>query len=362
MEPFQIHAYEVIPQRLQKNKSDPRGGPFKAGANIKKVLAKYLKSSRLEKRPEVGFKIAGASVQGLKAHEVRGNILNYCFGQSSTANKAALGLAKKLSMSMDDRTPYSLLLLIAYKDQSKPNVRRLVLWAFPKDQAFQFSASKGTAEIKIPKDIFSRNSVIKKGALFEGIKSDASFLHGYVIDQQAQNTTSEAAAYWVNKFLDCEFSLTGIAGTRLLAKTLRATYEGLMVQSDKNQITDSISAAFISRKPKRSLQSYADEYLTGDAKKKFIELSPRESIDTKFDFVKSEFEEKVMLRVFRLEDEVVVSAPFSTIDTDDGSVTTSFRRDQKTLRVSGKVVEETVKPGRKTRKKSRSVQDGKSSA
>ena len=72
-----------------------------------------------------------------------------------------------------------------------------------------------------------------------------------------------------------------------------------------------------------------------------------------FDFIKSEFEEKVQLRVFRLNDEVVVSAPFSTIDTKGGSVRTSRTSKAKTIRVSGTIVEETVKPGRrkKVRKK-----------
>lgn len=361
MDPFRIHAYEVIPQRLQKTRVDPRGGSFRASKSIKNVLAKYLKTSKLERQPEVGFTIDDPNVS-VKAHSVRSAILKYCYGSSSTANRTALELAKKLSYAMDDRSPYTLLLLIAYKVETDPAQRRLVLWAFPKDQAFQFSAGDSTAEIKIPKDVFSRSSVIKKGALFEGINSDSSFLQGYVIDQQAQNSTSEAAAYWVKKFLDCEFSLTGIAGTRLLAKTLRAAYDNLTVQSDKNQITDSITASFASNKRKRSLRSYADEYLTGDAKKKFIELSPQESLTSKFEFVKAEFEEKVRLRVFRLEDEVVVSAPFSTINTDDGLVTTSTRSDQKTIRVSGKIIEETVRPSRRSKKIDSSPKEKKDSA
>ena len=110
MDPFRIHAYEVIPQRLQKTRVDPRGGSFRASKSIKNVLAKYLKTSKLERQPEVGFTIDDPNVS-VKAHSVRSAILKYCYGSSSTANRTALELAKKLSYAMDDRSPYTLLLL-----------------------------------------------------------------------------------------------------------------------------------------------------------------------------------------------------------------------------------------------------------
>ena len=347
LRPFKIHAYEVVPQRLQTVKAKPRGGAFKADNDFKQVLANYLEKSKLENQPEVGFRFEDKTKNGVKAHKVRGRIMDYCFGQSATSKKASLELAKQLSHSMDKRSPCTLLMLIAYKGEDNDKFRRLVMWAFPKDEPFQFSAGKSTAEIEIPEDIFSRSSSIKKGALFEGINSDAAFLQGYVIDRQAQNTTNEAAAYWVNKFLNSQFSLTGIAGTRLLAKTLRSTYDNLTDQAGKNEVSDSITAAFTSKTEKRSLQSYAEEFFSPKTATAFLAEAPQESLGTMFDFIKSEFEEKVQLRVFRLNDEVVVSAPFSTIDTKGGSVKISTTKKAKTIRVSGTIVEETVKPGRR---------------
>jgi hypothetical protein len=78
----------------------------------------------------------------------------------------------------------------------------------------------------------------------------------------------------------------------------------------------------------------------------FLEMAPPETVKTVFSFDKQEFEEKVQLRVFRLEDDVVISAPFSTIDK---SVTITGR-DMKKIRVTGNIVEETVKPGKRKKK------------
>jgi len=343
MIPFKIHAYEVIPQRLQEVAANPKGGAFEADAAFKLELKKYLEKSKLLKRPEVAFRIDFKSETGVQDHPVRSRVMNYCFGKPSTAKKASMELAKRLSKSMDDRSPYTLLLFVAYKSEENDDFRRLVLWAFPKDEPFQFSAKGDKSKIEIPKNIFSRSSSFKKGSLYEGYESDAAFLQGFVIDRQAENSWGTAADYWVSSFLDSQFTLSGSAGTRLLARTLKLTHDDLTEQKDRNQITDSIRAAFTSNKKRFSMQQYANEYLTDTAKSTFISKAPPEAVKVKFDFDKAEFEEKVQLRVFRLDNDVVVSAPFSTINN---SVKLTGR-DSKRIRVTGTIVEETVKPGRK---------------
>lgn len=341
---FKIHAYEVIPQRLQTTAVDPRGGAFSADAEFKNELKKYLKNSKLANRPEIAFRIASKTPAGINAHAVRKSIIDYLFAAPATSKKASLELAMRLSKAMDDRSPYTLLMLAAYKGEKDDSYRRLVLWAFPKDEPFKFSASKtGTAKIEIPENIFSRSSSFKKGSLYEGFQTNDAFLQGFVIDRQAETSWGTAADYWVSQFLDSQFTLTGSAGTRLLARTLKITHNDLSEQADRNQITDSIQAAFTSNRRRWSLQQYAKEYLTGIAETTFLANAPAETVRTKFDFNKQEFEEKVQLRVFRLSDDVVVAAPFSTIDKSVKLV----GKDASQIRVTGTIVEETVKPGRK---------------
>lgn len=340
---LKIHAYEVVPQRLQKTVTDPKGGAFSADASFKKELEKYLKNSKLPSRPEIAFRIDSNSPHGIGAHPVRSSIIDYLFSAPATSKKSSLDLARRLSSSMDDRSPYTLLMLVAYKGDTDSNFRRLIMWAFPKDEPFEFTASNGTAKIRIPKNVFSRSSTFKKGSLYEGFQSDDAFLQGFVIDRQAETSWGTAADYWVSSFLDSQFTLTGSAGTRLLARTLKLTHDDLVEPADKSQITDSIRAAFTSTTKRLSIHQYANAYLTGTAKTTFLENAPTETIKTMFDFDKQEFEEKVQLRVFRLDDDVVISAPFSAIDKSVKFV----GKDSKQIRVTGNIVEETVKPGRK---------------
>jgi len=311
MKLFRIHAYEVSPQRLSEIAIPPRGGAFSADAAFIKSLDDFLKKSKLETQPTVDFRFKpNTGNDPNPVNEVRSLIIAYTFGAESAAKSAAVNLAKKLGNAMDDRSPFTLLLLSAYKNGS---AHRLVIWAFPKDEPFHFSARGNRARIRILKDAFSRSSSFKKAALFEGINGPTQFLSGRVIDKQSQNGFGTAADYWVDSFLDSRFSLTGKAGTQLLAKCLRDAYDTLDRQADRDQISNAIVGAHASRRRQWSLQGFANEYLEGTAKSVFLDNSPPESRGSTFEFHKDEFEHKLNFHIYRLEDDVVVSAPFGTI-------------------------------------------------
>lgn len=337
MKLFRIHAYEVTPQRLSTFAIAPRGGAFSPDASFRKSLDRFLEKAKLDSQPTVDFRIDRPSPKGTQPrHDVREYVLDYSFAAPAKAKKAAIGLAGKLGGAMDERSPFTLLILSAYKDGNR---RRLVIWAFPKDEPFHFSASRDRARIKILKDAFSRTSTFRKAALFEGTKGRTAFWSGRVIDKQAQHGFGTAADYWVTKFLECRFALSGTAGTRLLAKCLRETHDALGSQSGRDQISNAIVALHASRKRRWSLSGFASEYLDGDAKTEFLRRAPSESQGTTFDLDKSEFEKKVNFRVFRLEDNVIVSAPFGTVGKSVKVVGAQNRE----LKCEGTIVEEKVR-------------------
>ena len=311
---IRIHAYEVSPQRLSPTGAPPRGGAFTADLPFKKSLETFLKESQLMKQPLVDFRVAhradASSGSSVSTHEVRTLVLDYTFGKPSTAKSAAISLATRLGKSMDDRSPFTLMMLAAY---SNGDSRRLIIWAFPKDEPFHFSVSGDRARIKILQDAFSRSSSFKKAAIFEGTNSPTTFWSGRVIDKQAQHGFGAAADYWVRTFLDSRFALTGKAGTRLLTKCLRDTYEAMSDQGDRDQISNAIVAMHASQRRQWSLSRFANEYLTGTAKQMFIKSTPEESRTTTFSLQKDEFEQKLSFRIFRLQDNVMVSAPFGAI-------------------------------------------------
>ena len=155
MQLSRIHAYEVTPQRLAKSVTHPRGGAFSADVDFKKSLDQFFSKSRLQTQPTVDFRVKKGSSTAKGSHDVRALVIEYCFGAPPSAKTAAVALATRLGKAMDARSPFTLMLLAAYKDGA---TRRLVIWAFPKDEPFHFSARGDRARIKILKDAFSRSS------------------------------------------------------------------------------------------------------------------------------------------------------------------------------------------------------------
>lgn len=337
MELFRVHAYEVTPQRLADAEIPPRGGAFAADAEFTGVLEEYLSKTKLLTQATVNLRRHPAEETGSgPTHELRDAVVLYCFGTSPKAKQAAVTIARKLGDAMDRRSVFTLLMLAAYRDGPK---RRLIVWAFPKDEPFHFSVRGNRAKIKVLTDAFSRSSSFKKAALFEGSNTDTSFWSARVIDRQAERGMGGAAEYWIDTFLDSQPSLSGKAGTRLLAQCLRRTHEALSDQSDKDQISSSIVAVRTSQKKKWSLTRYANEYLADAAKQTFLDNSPPESRSATFTFIKDEFDRKVNFRVFRLQDNVVVAAPFGSIGKSvklqDGT--------QRKLKCEGIIVAEKVR-------------------
>ncbi|HEV3298617.1 MAG TPA: hypothetical protein VG055_03210 [Planctomycetaceae bacterium] len=335
MDLLRLHAYEVSPQRLSQNPTSPRGGAVTLDAAFTSALDDFLADSRLLAQPLVAFR-GRSSAETSQSPSARDLILAYAFGNSRSAKSSALALATRLSLAMDDRSPFTLMLLAAYRNA---NTRRTVIWAFPKEEPFHFATSGTHARIKILNDAFSKTSSFRKGAAFEGINSPHSFLNGHIIDRQAEHGYGTAADYWVSNFLESRPSLTGTAGTKLLAKCLRATYDALDAPEDRDQISNAIVAAHASRRPTWSLQRFANEYLSGAAKDMFIAKSPPESRASTFRLQKDEFEKKLNFRVFRLADDVMVSAPFGRI----GASVKLRDGEERWLTCEGRVVDEKVR-------------------
>ncbi|MCA9125651.1 MAG: hypothetical protein KDB22_01155 [Planctomycetales bacterium] len=328
-----IHAYEVVPQRLAGKATAPSGGAFKAPDDFVLQLDRYLVKSRLHQQPPVAFRASFENDEEgeVGANEVRDRVLEYTFGQPATAKSAAMFLASRLGMSMDDRSTSCLLVLTAY---AKGAERRFVGWAFPKDEPFGFSAKGSRANIEIIKNAFSRSSKFRKAVLFEGLRDDETYWTGNVIDEK-----DKVANYWVTSFLECDFLINGKTGTQLLARVLRETHDSLASRDDKDQIAASILSVRASQRKSWSLSKFANEYLSGSVKSTFLSKAPPAAVSTSFPLDRAELETKAGLRVFKTEDGVTVMAPFDTINNSVKLTGQSQRK----LKYEGIVTEEKVR-------------------
>ncbi|MEN6407181.1 MAG: nucleoid-associated protein [Thermoguttaceae bacterium] len=342
MELFRLYAFEVTPQRkiASDERASPAGGAFPVNTEIQEILDNLLVSSKLPTQATVDFRADGSANLQQRRNIVRELVMDFAFGTPPKAKAATQALAQRLGGVMDDRSPPTLLMLTASRNGSD---RRATLWAFPQDEGFQFRPSRSGARIKVLKDIFSRSSRLRKAALFEGKKRRMDFWSGRILDLQSTGGFGKAADYWITSFLECRFGMEGEAGTKLLAKYLQSTYESVS-GTDREQLYSAMVAIRTSPKQTWSMAQFARQYLQDDVKERFVQSVSPEQLNLSFKFQRDVFEAKLNFRVFQLENNIYVSAPFDTVG--DNKAVRILDGQQRKLRCEGVVVNEQVRSRR----------------
>jgi hypothetical protein len=176
--------------------------------------------------------------------------------------------------------------------------------------------------------------------LFQGQNRRTDFLTGRALDYQANVTSREVADFWIGRFLDAVFGIREDAGTRQLAKCIRIAFQAAKDSGEKEQLYAAIVAIRRSPRKRWSLKGFADTYLEGNLRDVFLESAPNEeTVNSSFDFNRDIFDSALNFRVFHLESDVWVSAPFDEVGR---SVVLSGEK-EKRLTCEGTVIEEYVK-------------------
>ncbi len=310
MKLFRVHAYAVVPQKDATQATRPQGGTISPiGAALRSSIEGNLEGARFDSRTLVDFDVDTTT----RTNEVRDWILAYGFGAPGEAKAAALSLAGRLSSSMDHRSASCLFIPAAFRDRSR---RQVALWIFPQDEAFRLQRGTGGPTIEILTDVFSQTSRLRKAASFTGRKHQSQFLQGRVLDFQANQTAKSVADFWITRFLLCRFSMTGDAGTRLLARTVRQAHQDCEDPDGQEQLYTGVMAIRRSPQKRISLQDFADRYLTrdGPAYQAFMNAVPAEdALVSLFDFQTDVFDDVLQFRVFQLRTGVVVSSPLKEV-------------------------------------------------
>ena len=319
-----LYAFEVFPQKGEEEMDQPEGGKMKINAEIRNALTQLISDTRLETETPIAFHVEDPKAKKLE-NEVREKLLQFCFGNTTTPGKVAGQLALKLSSVMDKRSSPFLLLFSGFENKKSS---RVVLWAFPKDKVFKFSATKDGANVEVIPDVFSVSSKIRKAALFDGQNKPDSFWEGRMLDLQSGTTE-----LWVENFLDCRLSVSGIFGTQRLADYLSDSYKKSDEPVAREQIFNAIVAVRTAPIKRTSFLKFAKDYLSGETKDVFLAAIPSEERSMTFDFDRDVFENKLGFRVFKMKDDVFVSAPLGTVGT-------SVKITQEHLKYEGDINEE----------------------
>ena len=273
-----------------------------------------------------------------RTNETRDLIVRYAFGKSRGAMTSAQEIATRLGDAMDLRSHACLFVIAAYEDGPR---RRVTLWTFPKDEAFRLRRLRSGQSIDFLEDVFSRNSKLRKAALFEGQQRRTDFLAGRVLDLQTQSTSRDVADFWIYRFLQCLPAIASDAGTRLLAKSIKQAIAKCASVEEQEQVLAAVMA--VRRSPQRrwSLRQFAEQYLSDDALAAFRATVPNNNTwETSFDAQRDILDGSLQFGAYQLDSGVWVSSPLDQIGR---AVQLSQREGRQHLATEGAVVREGVK-------------------
>jgi len=336
MDLFRLHAYAVIPQRTSAPNSSvpPIGGAIKITPDLRAVMDTNTNEARFEQRPFVDFAVDTTT----RTNDTRDAVINFAMGESATAKAAAVYLADRLSTAMDRRSMPCLFVPAALKDD---DLFRVILWIFPREDAFQLRDEVGGPRIEVLTDVFSQKSGHRKAAQFDGGNIKTGFLQGRVLDHQADAVSRDFADFWIGRFLQCVLSLKGEAGTRLLAKTVRQTFDALVEPAAREQLHAAVMAMRNSPQRRVSLFTFGERYLDGVAKAQFLSnVKQDHALRSSFDFDRELFDTTLQFHIFELEKGVFVSTPPSELGE---TVTIKGEGATRHLTCQGRIIDEKLR-------------------
>lgn len=192
---------------------------------------------------------------------LRSNILSLLnSNRSDTQFKIAFDLSEKLAKATDDRNKHGLFIILIGKKLSS---YRVVLIRFRAEEVVYKKVIKGGFKIDLLKEAFTKNSKHYKVAYFEDeLAEKGSFWTGYILDRQRTgDAKNEVSDYWIKDFLECEYAMTNLQGTRKLADYIKSYIKTLDSIDATNVVIDSVINLRNNLGNEMSILSYAEDFL-----------------------------------------------------------------------------------------------------
>lgn len=307
MELTKVHAFYVNPARTLMGDLPPEGGEIEITSSLEAAIFSNISKADFNKQISVDFDLDPDT----RTNDIRELILTYAFQDSDEANQAAFNLSSALSNAMDLRSKPNLFILSLFTDGED---KQIILWIFPRDEAFKFDFGNGEVSLQVLNDVFSQTSNLRKAVLFKGRNIKTHFLTGRILDFQSRNKNLKIADFWRVNFLHCRFSIADDAGSRLLVNALRETIDKTKTSAGKEQVFAAILSLKNTPQNRWTLKQVADNYLQDETKNIFLDnIQNEETLYSSFNINKSVLEKLLKYRLFFLSSGVVISSPIDEI-------------------------------------------------
>ena len=229
--------------------------------------------------------------------------------QSEATEETGKAIAERLQNATDNRSGMGLLFVMT--GQHGPRFR-LVVSRFPANAAIMAEVSEDKLDVAYLEQVFIKRMSAYKAILLEDPNPQSNFWRGMATDRQAGGSPENISNYWIDDFLDADFSDTPQAGTRRLAEALRDAVRINPVMSVKSEIAAAASLAATALAGKStSVEAFCAHFgLSDDASSTIkAQLSKPGLASKTFVFDAKEFRVKIPFRTVEMESGAILTAP-----------------------------------------------------
>lgn len=305
MSTFSAHTFLVQPGKNLSTQPDISGRELTGDGELISLLGSIFHANTSSKDFEVTFR---KSDDGSQQNVVRDLVIAH---QQAQSLESAQAIAARLQETTDKRSGMGLLFVMTGQHATK---FRTVLSRFPANEGILAEIQDDGLDVEFLNQVFIRQLSAYKAMLLEDTDPINSYWSGFATDRQAGGAPENISGYWLNEFLNADFSETPKAGTFRLAEALKDAARVTPVLSIKEEIASAVSLAptALAGQP-TSINHFCTHFgLSEHAKALIVSKLKKPSLANKlFNFDSSEFTKRVPYRSVELSNGAIIKAPSS---------------------------------------------------
>lgn len=298
-----IFAYLVHPGKKKTNVINTSANEISQKGSLHDMLNDIFSAKPDSRDFEVTF---NHTIEGKKQNDCRDLMCQ--FQANPTIENGEL-IANRLQRCTDDRSGVGLLFLIIGQYELK---HRLVVSRFPTDKAILAEVAEEKLEVEFLEQVFIKKFSAYKALLIEHSNPSAGFWSGIATDRQAGGYGENISDYWINGFLNADFSETPSQGTKRLVMALRDVAKKNPNLEVKTEIASAItSAARIFKDKVISIDSFCEHFRFSESTKGSLKshLSKASLYTKTFKFDNNEFKKRAPYRTLEIDNGAILTAP-----------------------------------------------------
>lgn len=231
MEIKSIKSFFVHPSKNEKSPKKITSTDVPKANDVFGVLQTVFDKSDVECVINVLFK---PDEKGKQNNAFKKLLVEYAKNQT---DENGMRIAEALQSVTTKKSGLGLLFIVFGEEGAKT---KIVLSRFAADQGISASESKDKLNVQFVQNVFMKNAIAYKSAMFQGSAHLANITGGKAIDKQMSGHLDNIAHYWITHFLQCALETTAATGSNRLAVRIK---DAISTVDDSDVKSEIIAAA-----------------------------------------------------------------------------------------------------------------------